>query len=86
MLQNGVFGTSYTAFGLTPGVTYEFKIESRNSYGFSTYSETLTLFCAFKPEAPETVTTTNENDLVKVSWSEPNVNGSPITQFKIYIQ
>jgi hypothetical protein len=71
---------------LTAGTTYDFKIESRNSYGYSTYSDTLTLLCAFIADAPVTVTTANVNDLVTISWSEPVSNGSPITAYRIYVQ
>jgi hypothetical protein len=78
--------TSYTAIGLTAGTTYEFKIESRNSYGYSTYSTIVTLLCAFIADAPVTVTTANVNELVSISWSEPITNGSPITTYRIYVQ
>lgn len=76
---------AYTAVGLTPGKTYEFRVESRNSYSYSTFSSVLQLFCAFKPEPPLVVTTTNSNDLVKLEWSAPETNGGVITLYKIYI-
>jgi hypothetical protein len=71
---------------LTAGTTYEFKIESRNSYGYSSYSEVTTLLCAFIADPPLTVTTANLNDLVTVSWSEPVSNGSQITAYRIYVK
>jgi hypothetical protein len=77
--------TSYIAIDLTAGITYQFKIESRNSYGYSTFSESITLLCAFKPDAPVSVTTANSADQVTISWSTPVENGSPITAYKIYI-
>jgi len=70
---------------LTAGVTYEFKVESRNSYSYSAYSDVLTLLCAFKPDPPLIVTTTNTNDQVAVAWAAPIPNGSPITEYKVYI-
>jgi hypothetical protein len=78
--------TSYTATGLMAGTTYEFKIESRNSYGYSSDSDVLTLFCAFIADAPLTVTTSNVNELVSISWSDPVSNGSPISAYRIYVQ
>jgi hypothetical protein len=71
---------------LTTGTTYEFKIESRNSYGYSSDSDVLTLLCAFIADPPVTVTTVNSNELVTISWSEPVSNGSPITAYRIYVQ
>jgi len=57
VLATGVVSTLYTVTSLTSGVTYQFKIEARNSYGFSVYSDILTLLCAYKPEAPSAPTT-----------------------------
>ena len=86
MLASGVTDTAYLATGLTFGVTYEFKIESRNSYGYSGYSETITLLCAFKPDPTLTLSTANTNELVTVTWDEPIANGSPITAYKILVE
>jgi hypothetical protein len=38
ILADGLTSAEYLATELTPGVTYEFKVESRNSYGYSAYS------------------------------------------------
>jgi hypothetical protein len=85
-LASGLADPNYLAIGLTFGVTYEFKVESRNSYSFSPYSDTITLLCAFKPDPPLVITTTNNNDLVTVAWNDPIANGSPITEYKIFIR
>ena len=61
-ISEGLATTSYLVTGLTFGVTYEFKVESRNSYGYSEFSATLALICAFVPEPPLVITTTNAND------------------------
>jgi hypothetical protein len=81
-----VSATSYTAIGLTAGTTYVFTVESRNSYGYSVVSDELTLLCAFIPDPPLTVTTTNLNDVVVFDWIEPVTNGSPITAYRVYIR
>jgi hypothetical protein len=73
------------ATGLTFGTTYEFKVEARNSYSFSAFSETITLLCAFKPDPPTVLTTTNQNDFVVIDWNEPINNGIEITGYKVYI-
>lgn len=39
-------GLSYTATGLTQGVTYEFKVEARNAYGLGFFSNTVTVLSA----------------------------------------
>lgn len=71
---------------MTSGVTYEFKIEARNQYDYSDFSDSITLLAAYIPEIPITVTTKIILDTVKVAWVLPSDNGSPITEFKIFVQ
>jgi hypothetical protein len=77
---------SYTMTGLMAGKTYQFYVESRNSYGYSAASSIITLLCAFVPDSPSIVATANVNDKVSLTWSEPITNGSPITAYKILVQ
>jgi hypothetical protein len=49
---------TFTATSLTAGQTYKFKIESRNSYGYSAYSEVLSVLCATNPAIPTAPTST----------------------------
>jgi len=51
--------TSYTATGLMPGLTYRFKVESRNSYGYSVLSDEISILCATIPSIPATPVTIN---------------------------
>jgi hypothetical protein len=74
------------ATGLTAGVAYEFRVEARNAYGYSPNSLILTLLCAYIPEPPSVVTTTNNDDTVTVAWNDPITNGSPITEFMVLIR
>jgi hypothetical protein len=45
----------------------------------------LTLLCAFKPEPPLTVTSSNNGDLVTIAWDEPVNNGFVIDSYRIFI-
>jgi len=46
-LVSGLQSTSFTATGLTQGQTYQFKVESRNIYGYSaSYSNVVTILVA----------------------------------------
>jgi len=40
---------SYTVTGLTAGKTYKYKVEARNSYGYSAYSSVIAILCAARP-------------------------------------
>jgi len=85
VFQSGIVAQSFVVTGLTSGKTYKFKVEARNSHGYSAYSDEVTLLAAFKPEAPTTVTTAISGPHVIIQWSEPINNGSPITGYKIFI-
>jgi len=78
--------TSYQATSLTAGTTYEFKIEAKNEYGYSSHSSTLSLLCAHIPTVPAGVATSIVGSTVKVEWTLSSTNGSPITAYKIYVK
>lgn len=52
-------GLSYTTLPgvVEQGFTYVFKIRSKNSVGFSAYSDTLAIKAAQKPDKPDAPTT-----------------------------
>lgn len=76
---------SYLVTSLTPGTTYEFTVEARNQYDYSDESATLTLLNAYIPQVPTGIVTTIESEQVKVAWTLPSDNGSPITNYKVYL-
>lgn len=86
VLASGLTDATYTATGLAFSTTYEFKVESRNSYSYSDLSEAYALYCAFIAEPPLFTTTSNLNDGVVISWDAPVDNGSPVTGYKIFVQ
>lgn len=71
--------------GLSPGVTYEFKVESRNGYDFSSYSDTIQILCAFVPDPPvltnDLSTTTDE--VIRITWPAPFDGGVPILDYSV---
>lgn len=79
---------NYPALDLTSGLTYKFKLQARNSFGLSAYTDEVqgTLAVGFKPSQPEAPTTSNVADQVLVQWTAPNENGSPITGYRIELR
>jgi hypothetical protein len=49
LLASNVAALSYTAIDLTPGITYKFKVQSRNVYGFSADSAEVFILAAEEP-------------------------------------
>jgi hypothetical protein len=86
VLATGVVPKTYTATGLTYGLSYRFKVEARNDFGYSELSEEVLILCATHPEKPSTPTTEVVNNFVIFDWEAPIDNGTPITAYKVYIR
>ena len=56
-LAINITATSYTATNLDAGTTYTFKVEARNSYGYSAPSAAASILCATVPSMPVAPTT-----------------------------
>ena len=74
-----------TTISLTKGVTYSFKVASRNSVGYSEFSTTLAVLAAQLPDQPTAVATTAGSNEVIVSWDVDD-RGSPISQVLVEIR
>jgi hypothetical protein len=85
VLASGLTSAEYLATGLTFGTTYEFKVEAQNSYGYSAFSSTTSLLCAYIPDPPLVITTSNTNNYVTVTWDDPIANGFAIHAYKFYV-
>ncbi len=85
---SGILTTSYTVTGLTAGVTYKFKVLSRNSYAVGAYSTDIEVLAAQIPDTPIAPSTTISatNVTLSISWTAPNAQGSPILGYMIYIR
>jgi hypothetical protein len=77
---------TYTVNGLNPGTEYKFKVQSRNSYGYSSYSNEVAILAAETPATPAAPTTTIAGDKVSISWSAPDNRGSQILYFVVRIR
>ena len=87
MIASGVTALNYNATSLTEGSTYQFKVEARNAYGFSIFSNTVSILAAQVPDQPYPAPSTLwVPDNVIVSWSIPDSGGSPITGFKVLLR
>ena len=57
----GVTTTSYTKKGLTPGTTYNFKVQARNVIGVGSLTSAFSIVAAIVPDVPATLTRDNVN-------------------------
>lgn len=85
-LETGVVTQTYTAISLTPGVVYGFKIQARNSFGYSALSDGVLVMAAKVPVKPAAPTTTFNRETVQIDWIEPDSGGSAILGYRIYIR
>ena len=87
IFQAVITDTEFTALELTQGSTYLFKVEARNIYGYSFYSNVISVLVAQIPAQPEAPLTTwdQPNDDVVISWVAPDDGGSAITGYRVSI-
>lgn len=52
ILYDGILLNVFTAAELESGNIYKFKVQARNSYGLSDYSNELSLVCGFISDVP----------------------------------
>lgn len=77
---------SYTSLGLLQGNVYSFKVQVRNDYGYSDFSNIVSILAAQEPDIPDPPSTVFNFDHVTVSWFAPDNAGSPITAYSIFIR
>lgn len=84
VLNSAVTTKSYqTTVTLIAGQSYTFKVEARNSVGYSSYSQAITILAARLPSVPATPSTQIDGNFVVVSWTAPYNGGSRITGYTI---
>lgn len=85
MLASGLQNKMYTTdVPLTPGKTYKFRVEARNSVGYSLASVPFAIIASQVPDKPDAPTTTRVESTIVVTWSAPQFNGgATITSYII---
>jgi hypothetical protein len=80
--------TAYTINVLSQGQTYQIKVEARNIYGYSAFSNVVSILTAQVPAKPTVPTTTwsTPTDSVVVEWTAPDNGGSAITGYQVLLR
>jgi hypothetical protein len=81
----GVTSRTYTTITLTSGTIYSFKVEARNTFGYSTFSTIATILCATIPSKPATPYSYRDGGNIIVAWVKPKTNGLEITAYSIFV-
>lgn len=74
--SNGNLGS--TLIGLISGATYLVKVSAVNAFGEGPLSSSITLVAATAPSQMNPVTITQTSTTIRVAFSAPSSNGSPI--------
>lgn len=86
VLAEGVTQRSFTAITLSSGITYTFKVEARNTFGYSEFSDQVPVLCATIPSKPATPYSYRDGGDVIIAWVTPRINGLEITSYSVMIQ
>ena len=70
---------------LLVGRYYKFKVEAKNSVGYSALSIPISILTAQIPGTPAPPTTTLIGDTIVVSWDQPDDGGTSISAYTIFI-
>jgi hypothetical protein len=85
-LETGITTRDFIATNLVAGTVYGFKVEARNTFGYSALSSEVLIEAAEEPSKPDTPTTTFEGVTVRINWVAPFDGGSAILGYRIYIE
>lgn len=75
VIAETVSGTSYTATSLTAGTTYSFKVEATNEFGYSDFSDPVSILAAQVPDKPINLA----NDASITSSTKIGITWAPAT-------
>lgn len=78
MIAESVAATTYSATGLTASTTYRFKVEAKNEFGYSTFSDEISILAAQEPDKP--VSLANDASITSetragFTWSPASFDG-----------
>jgi len=74
------------ATGLTPGNTYKFKVQSRNSVGYGQLSSEVAILAAQVPDQPSAPFTTTSAESIVITFAAPFNGGAQITAYRVTIR
>ena len=83
------YGTSYTlTSNIVGGNFYTFRLRAKNKWGWGDYSSTFNILAAMAPDRmARVITTINPSDgALKIQWTKPFENGSPVTAYQIELK
>lgn len=85
--------TTHIRANATPKKQYQFRVSARNIYGRGPTSAPVILSTGQRPSPPSPISAVNPKlangtlnyDQIKIDWTAPADNGSPITRYEVLI-
>lgn len=62
-----------------------FRVRAHNNMGWGEFSKPTEVVAAKIPEQPDAPTTVINNIFVRISWTDPYLNSSPIQSYSVFI-
>ena len=67
-------------------MSYQFSVRAHNAHGWGPESDILVVIAAQNPQQMDPPTTYINNIFIKVEWIPAVSNGSPITEYKVFVK
>lgn len=84
--QNAGTAATYTASSLQVGLTYQWAVLATNKFNSSILSNELTFLTAFVPSTMNSITTSEVNTGITLTWVAPSdIRGSAVTAYRIML-
>lgn len=88
LFASGTTQLHQTVTGLTPGVTYSFRVKALNVVNYSVYSSSINVLAAQEPDAPTLLRNVPEKtsrSTIGLAWDAPSFNGgSPLIDYRLW--
>ncbi|CAK0850855.1 unnamed protein product [Prorocentrum cordatum] len=75
---------TFTKYGLSPGLSYRFKVQVISEVGESDISDSVSLFAAATASPPSIYVTSSSNTVIDLAWTPSFDGGTPVTGWLVF--
>jgi hypothetical protein len=78
--------STFQTTAVTAGTSYELKVRALNLMGWGSFSDEFVIVTAKVPEKPNAPSTQIQVNNVRIAWTDPHLNSSPVQAYRVFVQ